>query len=229
MTFIFTETYGFSKGLTGTCFAAILTGVTLWSTSVPIYFYLYKRKVRRLAQIHADEGIDFKNANIPGRDLPEPEYRLWLAAPVAILLPISLFWLGWTNYSSISPWSDLGAITLFSICWAGIYVAIYQYILDVYGIYADSALAPITFLRYWASGGVNLITRPWYGNIGVHWVTTIIGCLAIVLAFAPFFLWRHGAGIRKCSKFAGMYSRPGNERLRVGRALSSGLRTTCGR
>lgn len=129
--FIFGDTYGFERGLIGTSFAAIVAGVSIWTCSVPVYFYLYKRKILRLERQNGDEGKDYTGHNIPGRDLPAPEYRLWLAVPVAILLPISLFWLGWTNYSSISPWSDLGAVTLFSICWAGIYVAVYQYILDV--------------------------------------------------------------------------------------------------
>lgn len=238
MSFIFGDTYDFSKGLVGTCFAAILTGVSIWTLSVPVYYKLYKRKIVQIEMANGDEK--YTGQNIPGRDLPEPEYRLWLAVPVAPLLPISLFWLGWTNYSSISPWSDLGAVTLFSICWAGIYVAVYQYILDVCkyqppldfsprqtpnmqpldGIYAGSALAIITFFRYWASGTINLVSRPWYGNLGVHWVMTIIGCLAVLLAPAPFFLFKYGPAMRRRSKFAGRYSRPANERKRTGRALS---------
>lgn len=219
MTYIFGDTYGFSKGLVGTCFVTIIIGVSLWSLSVPVYFYLYKRKMRQIASLNRENGKDFSHHHIPGRDLPEPEYRLWLAVPVAALLPVSLFWIGWSNYRSVSPWSDLGAVTLFGMCWAGIYVAIYQYVLDVYGIYAGSALSMITLCRYWASGMVNLISRPWYSNIGVHHVMTIVGSVAVILAFAPLFLFKYGPGIRKRSKFAGMYSRPGNERLRIGRAM----------
>ncbi|KAL1301898.1 hypothetical protein AAFC00_006077 [Neodothiora populina] len=192
--FIFGDTYGFKRGLIGTSYAAILTGVTLWTCSVPVYVHLYNRKVIQLERENGDE------------------------VPLAILLPISLFWLGWTNYASISPWSDLGAVTLFSVCWAGIYVAVYQYILDVYGIYAGSALAIVTFFRYWSSALINLVARPWYSNLGVHWVMTIIGCLAVLLAPAPFFLFRYGPAIRKKSRFASRYARLENERKKIGRA-----------
>lgn len=130
-TYIFGDTYGFEKGLIGTCFAAIITGVSLWWLSVPIYYRLYNKEILRLERKNGDEGKDFKGQGIPGRDLPDPEYRLWMAMPMSILLPVALFWLGWTNYSSISPWSDIAAVTVFSICWAGIYVCVYQYILDV--------------------------------------------------------------------------------------------------
>lgn len=88
------------------------------------------------------------------------------------------------------------------------------------GIYAGSALAIVTFFRYWASGAINLVSRPWYSNLGVHWVMTIIGCLAVLLAPAPFFLFKYGPAIRKKSKFAGRYSRPTYERKRTGRAAS---------
>lgn len=131
LSFIFGDTYGFSRGLIGTSFASILLGTNLWTfCTVPIYYYLYKRKIAQLEHESGDEK-PFVGQQIPGRDLPEPEYRLWQAVPVAFLLPISMFWLGWTNYASISPWSDLGALCLFGIAWAGIYVTVYQYILDV--------------------------------------------------------------------------------------------------
>ncbi|GAB7355542.1 hypothetical protein MBLNU459_g6020t1 [Dothideomycetes sp. NU459] len=159
LSFVFGDTYEFSRGLVGTSFAAILLGTNLWVCTVPVYYYLYKRKILQLEVRNGDE-TRFPGQQIPGKDLPAPEYRLWAAAPVAVLLPISLFWLGWTNYSSISPWSSLGALTLFGTSWAGIYIIVYQYILDVYGIYAGSALAIITFFRYYASGAVNLFARP---------------------------------------------------------------------
>lgn len=91
------------------------------------------------------------------------------------------------------------------------------------GIYAGSALAIITCFRYYASGAVNLFARPMYDNLGVHWTMTLLGCMAICLAPAPFLFFRYGPAIRKKSRFAGMYARPANERKRTGRALSFSL------
>lgn len=221
MTYIFGDTYGFERGFIGTCFCALALGVTLWSVMVPYYYRLYKRKVARLHE-HVTGQSDpdlIRAANIPGSDLPEPEYRLWQALLAAPAFPICLFWLGWTNYVFIAYWSSLGAIVLLGFSWAGIYVTVYQYLLDTYGIYAGSALAIITCWRYLASGMINLISRPMYDGIGVHWTMTLLGCIAVLQLPLPFIFYKLGPRIRKRSAFAGRYSRPDNPRQRTGKAL----------
>jgi hypothetical protein len=62
--------------------------------------------------------------------------------------------MGWTNYSSISPWSGLAASLLFGYGILCIFISSYQYILDAYETYAASALAGFTLIRYVASGGM---------------------------------------------------------------------------
>ncbi|KAK4541988.1 hypothetical protein LTR36_007188 [Oleoguttula mirabilis] len=221
--YIFGDTYGFSRGLIGTSFIAIAIGCALWTASIPLYYRNYKRKVGALhEQVTSRPRSDslMHKANSPGTDLPEPEYRLWQALLAAPAFPISLFWLGWSNDFSISPWSNLGAVTLLGFSWAGIYVTVYQYLLDTYGIYAGSALAIITCCRYAASGTVNLISRPMYNGLGVHWTMTLLGCLAVVQMPLPLLFYWYGPRLRARSSFAGQYSRPGNMRAMTGRALS---------
>lgn len=205
--FIFGDTYGWHKGLVGTAFSAICVGVIVWYCSAPVYWWYYKRKVSHVKADFAGNGIDTEDKHIPGFDLPPPEYRLWTALPVAPALPLSMFWMGWTNYVTISPWSNLGAATLFGICWAGIYVTVYNYILDVYGIYAGSALAMITFFRYMASAGISLVARPMYDGIGVHWALTLLGIVAAVTAPIPLLLAKYGPYLRANSRFASEYAK----------------------
>jgi DHA1 family multidrug resistance protein-like MFS transporter len=76
----------------------------------------------------------------------------------------------------------LGAATLFGFSWAAIYLQIYQYILNIYGIYAGTALATITCVRYIFSGAMQLVNRPLWTALGTHWTCTLLGCLAVVLA-----------------------------------------------
>lgn len=220
--YIFGDTYGFSRGLIGTSFLAIFIGALLWTSAVPLYYRAYKRKVAKLHEGLTGQPAketQMQAANLPGQDLPDPEYRLWAALLAAPAFPISLFWLGWTNYASISPWSDLGACVLLGFSWAGIYVVVYQYILDTYGIYAGSALAIITNWRYLASGTINMLSRPMYDGIGVHWVMTMVGILAVLQAPLPLLFYYYGAELRKKSAFASRYARPDNARERVGHAL----------
>lgn len=220
--YMFEDTYGFSTGLSETCFVAIGIGCTLWSSCVPYYYHLYKKKAGRLhEQITGESRYDLVTAaNIPGTDLPAPEYRLWMALFAGPALPISMFWLGWTNYSSISPWSNICAVVLLGFSWSGIYVTVYQYILDTYGIYAGSALAIITCWRYLASGASNLYSDPMYEGIGVHWSATWLGILAVLQTPLPMIFYFYGHQIRMRSSFAGRYARPDNPRERTGHALS---------
>lgn len=219
--FIFGDTYGLDRGLIGTCFVAIGIGCALWSAGVPIYYHLYKRKIGRIHKQITGEAdpLLIRQANIPGADLPDPEYRLWSAIIAAPAFPIALFWLGWTNYKSVSVWSDLGSVVLLGFSWAGIYVTVYQYLLDTYGIYAGSALAIITCWRYLASGFINMVSRPIYDGIGVHWAATLFGCLAVIQMPLPLIFYFYGARIRAKSRFAKRYTRPENPRDRVGKAL----------
>ncbi|GAB7355541.1 hypothetical protein MBLNU459_g6020t2 [Dothideomycetes sp. NU459] len=74
LSFVFGDTYEFSRGLVGTSFAAILLGTNLWVCTVPVYYYLYKRKILQLEVRNGDE-TRFPGQQIPGKDLPAPEYR----------------------------------------------------------------------------------------------------------------------------------------------------------
>nr|POE46902.1 putative efflux pump kojt [Quercus suber] len=196
-TYIFGDTYNFSRGYIGTSFAALGLGCTLWTCGIPVYYYLYKRKVGRLhLSISGERNVSLvTKAALPGQDLPDPEYRLWTAVLAAPAFPISLFWLGWTNYASVSYWSSEGAVVLLGFSWAGIYVTV--------------ALAVVTCCRYLASGFINLVSRPMYDGIGVHWTMTLLGCLAVLQMPLPLIFYRYGQAVRKRSAFAGRYERNG--------------------
>jgi len=89
-TYIFSDTYGFSEGLTGLSFLGIAVGLCGASLLVPLIHHWAKWD---LLAAQAQNGPDAK--------LP-PEKRLWFAMFGAPAVPISLFWMGWTNYPSIS-------------------------------------------------------------------------------------------------------------------------------
>jgi hypothetical protein len=111
--YLFGGMCGFSTSLIGTAFAAISIGATL-NTIVAATF----------ARSHKSRAERWKRETNGKEELP-PEYRLILTYPLAFTFPISIFWLGWTNHSYISPWSGLDAAVLFGFSWAGIYVGVY--------------------------------------------------------------------------------------------------------
>ena len=186
--FVFAQTYGFSEGITGLSFIGIGIGLCLASVLVPI---IYKWAKNDLAKIK-EQG---------GTRLP-PEFRLWFAMFGAPAIPISMLWMGWTAYPGISYWSPLGASILFGYGILCVFISSYQYIIDSYEIYAASALASVTLIRYVAAGGMVEVAIPFYSNLGVHWTLTILGCLSALLVPVPYLFYKYGVKIRKRSKYA---------------------------
>ncbi|KAM0426498.1 hypothetical protein ACHAPT_008189 [Fusarium lateritium] len=183
--YIFKETYNLSTGLQGSCFASIALGATAFALCTPALY--------EWARQHTE--------HVRGAPL-KPEFRLWPAIVTTPLLPISLFWLGWSNYPDIPIWSGLGACFVFGIVLTSIYVSSYEYITDSYGDHSAIALASITMSRYLIAGGMVMAARPMYEGIGVHWTMTLLGCIAAILTPAPYLFWRHGAKLRKRSPYA---------------------------
>ncbi|TVY81063.1 putative efflux pump kojT [Lachnellula suecica] len=189
-TYIFGDTYGFSEGITGLSFIGIGIGLCLASLLVPL---IHRWAKRDLAIAQEKYGPDAK--------LP-PEKRLWFAMFGAPAVPISLFWMGWTNYSSISPWSGLVASVVFGYGILCIFISSYQYIIDSYEMYAASALASLTLIRYVAAGGMTVVGIPFYENLGVHWTLTILGAISALMVPVPYAFYRFGPKIRSWSKYA---------------------------
>jgi MFS transporter, DHA1 family, multidrug resistance protein len=183
--YVFRNTYNISVGFEGSCFAAITVGATTFTLCAPAFYSWarYKTEWHRGASI-------------------KPEFRLWPAIITAPLLPILLFWLGWTNYSHISIWSGLAACYVFGVVIIAMYVSTYEYIIDSYQEHAAIALASITMVRYLIAGGMVIAARPMYEGIGVHWTMTILGCVATILTPAPLIFWKFGHKLREMSRYA---------------------------
>jgi hypothetical protein len=101
-TYIFTDVYGISQGLTNITWVAMYIGIILAGLlAFPIYHWTKRDFV---ASAKANNGTD------PATDLhaldnvhTQPEIRLWFAMVGAPLIPISLFWMGWTDFVSSLP------------------------------------------------------------------------------------------------------------------------------
>lgn len=206
--YIFAEIHGTGDGITGLCFLGIIVGLFTASLLVPLIYKWAKEELRRVQE----EG----GTNVA------PEFRLWYSMlGGSIAIPVSLFWMAWTSYSWISIWSPLASSVLFGYGILCVFITrsvllafarqqnsmmltifSYQYLIDSYEIYAASALASATLIRYVASGGMVIIATPFYKNMGVHWTLTILGCLSALLAPLPYVFYKYGPWIRSKSKYA---------------------------
>ncbi|KAK6331281.1 hypothetical protein TWF730_004368 [Orbilia blumenaviensis] len=183
--YIFKKTYNLSDGITGSCFGSIAAGATAFTLCAPGLYSWARHHTEHVSGAHI-----------------KPEFRLWPAMLTAPLLPISLFWLGWTNLPTISIWSGLGACFCFGVVLIAMYVSSYEYIIDSYGDHAAIALSSITMVRYLIAGGMTMAARPMYEGIGVRWTMSLLGCLAVLLTPGPYLLYIYGHRLRKKSQYA---------------------------
>jgi hypothetical protein len=190
-TYIFEKTYGISQGLSHIIFIAMFVGVLFVGPLIPFIYGKTRRAVERSAG-GSDGGKGFS-----------PEIRLWYAMlGPAVGVPISLFWMGWTDFPSVSIWSPICAAALFGFGVTGIFMCTYMYIIDSYEAYSASALTFVSLSRYLVAGGMTVVGIPFYENMGTHWTLTILGCISLIMAPIPYVLYFYGHWIRKRSRFA---------------------------
>ncbi|KAI3032960.1 hypothetical protein CBS147353_1407 [Aspergillus niger] len=197
---IFTDVHGMSQGLTNVVWVAMYVGILLTGLIVPwIYRSHRKRGLKgdgEVSEMANETNVSEKPSTI------QPEDRLWYAMMGAPAMTLSLFWMGWTDYPSISVWSPIVGSAFFgfgSIC---IFISSYMYIIDTYEVYAASALGFMTSSRYCVAGGMTVVGVPFYHNMGVHWTLTILGIISAILTPVPYILWKFGPVVRGWSRYA---------------------------
>jgi MFS transporter, DHA1 family, multidrug resistance protein len=87
------------------------------------------------------------------------------------------------------------------------------YMIDVYLLNANSALAINTFVRFIVAAGFPMFATHMYEAMGVDWATTLLGFLSIALIPFPLIFWRYGAKIRTWSRFAFNLEKPADVRF----------------
>lgn len=188
--YIFQNTYGISQGLGNIIFLSMFFGLQFAFLLIPVVQRLTANQVK-LAESRG-EGAQFN-----------PEVRLWFAMlGSAAAIPISLFWMGWTDFPSISIWSPILSAALFGYGVMGIFLCTYMYIIDSYEIFSASALTFVALVRYVVAGGMTVVGIPFFDNMGVHYTLTILACISCVLMPIPYGLYRWGHLLRKRSKYA---------------------------
>ena len=133
---------------------------------------------------------------------PVPEERLVPMIVGAFLLPIGLFWFAWTSNPNISWVPQVIAGVPIGAGVMLIFLQGLSYIIDVYLMYANSAIAANTFVRSLAGGGFPMFATAMYHTLGVPWATSLLGFLCVAFIPAPICFFIFGKRIRALSKFA---------------------------
>ncbi|MCJ1377338.1 hypothetical protein MMC17_000433 [Xylographa soralifera] len=178
---VFTANHHFDLQQNGAVFGALCVGSIL-STLLSIY--------------------QEKIAKHYGKLSSTPEGRLYFSCIESALLPIGLFWFGWTQFPQI-PWIvPTMAIACATMGIFSIYLAVFNYLADTYHRYASSALAAQSFCRNMLGGIFPLIATAMFNRMTFAGASSFLGGVGAVLTIVPWVLVFYGPKIRARSKFA---------------------------
>ncbi|KAF4772220.1 hypothetical protein N7455_009060 [Penicillium solitum] len=131
----------------------------------------------------------------------QPEERLLPMIIGGIILPVGMFWFGWTSNHHIT-W--VPQVVSGAFLGSGVLLIFLQglnYIVDVYPTYANSAMAANSFFRSWLGAGFPMFASAMFHNLGVNWAMTLLGCLTAALFPVPIVFFIYGPKIRSWSRF----------------------------
>ncbi|KAL8936451.1 MAG: hypothetical protein Q9216_004918 [Gyalolechia sp. 2 TL-2023] len=131
-----------------------------------------------------------------------PEGRLYFSCIESALMPIGLFWFGWSCFPHIHwiiPTIAIGCATMgiFSV-----YLAVFIYLANTYHQYASSALAAQSFCRNILGGIFPLIANQMFTAMTYQGASSFLGGVGAVLTIVPWVLVFYGPRIRARSRFA---------------------------
>ena len=137
-----------------------------------------------------------------GKMSSTPEGRLYFTCFESVLLPIGLFWFGWTQFPHVHwiiPTIAIGCATMgiFSI-----YLSVFNYLADTYHRYASSALAAQSFCRNMLGGVFPLVADLMFNKMSYQGASSFLGGVGFLLTTVPWVLVFYGPRIRARSKFA---------------------------
>ena len=181
---LWTDHYGQSVSVSGLHYIALVTGYTIAAQGGA-------RVTDRV----------WKHLKSRANGETRPEYRVPLMIPGAIIIPIGLFWYGWTAEArAIWILPDIG-IAIFG---CGIILgtqAMQAYVMDSFKTYIASASAASQLLRSIAGFAFPLFAPSMYQRLNYGWGNSLLAFIFIAIGIpAPLILWKFGAKLRAMGK-----------------------------
>jgi MFS transporter, DHA1 family, multidrug resistance protein len=191
---VFATVYNFSLSAQGLSFLGLVIGCCF----APVFIIAFDRYMYqpRLARVRNHPDPAQRSNSLP------PECRLYGALYGSLVMPVGLFWFGFTATPSIHylvPIAAQGMTILGSIM---IYVPCNFYMLEVYGSkYGASASGASSLSRYTLSAAFPLFVTQMYERLGVRGATGLLGGVSVCLAAIPWFFYWRGPQLRARSRY----------------------------
>ena len=188
---IFQHYYGFDTRSQSLSFIGLNCGTVLGC--VPLILVdvnFYQKRLLRWQQIHGDD-----------EQFP-PENRVVAGLFGSLLLPASLFIVGWTAHFGVHwavPVVFMGCCMFSSLL---IYTSANLFMLDSYGpLYGASTSGALMLTRYAMSTAFPLFALQMYEALGVGWATSLLAFVTLAMAPIHWVFWLYGDALRKRSRY----------------------------
>jgi multidrug resistance protein len=163
---VFQENYKFNTGAAGLAYIGLGIGFVIGQVFVGLFTDRY------LARQKSKHGVS------------KPEDRLPPLVIGSFLFPIGLFWYGWSAQYRVHWIVPIIGTSFCGIGILGIFLPIQMYLIDVFTLYAASAIAANTVIRSVFGTVIPLAGPALYARLGLGWGNSLLAFLG--LAFAPF-------------------------------------------
>ncbi|MCJ1291774.1 Citrinin biosynthesis cluster MFS transporter mrr1 [Xylographa carneopallida] len=131
-----------------------------------------------------------------------PEERLPPMILGGAILPAGLFWFAWTSSPDITWVPQVLAGIPIGMGILIIFMQGLNYIIDVYLMYANSAIAANTLIRALAGAGFPLFATAMYDNLGVAWASSVLAFITLAMFPVPILFFIYGKKIRALSRYS---------------------------
>ncbi|TVY47732.1 Efflux pump [Lachnellula occidentalis] len=180
LTRVFEDNYGFSSSIVGLSYLGVGLGFLIGQMG---YARLGDEILRRMTKKSGSSEM-------------KPEYRLPLCIVGGALVPIGLFWYGWSAEKRIHWIMPIIGTGIMGMGNCLIFVSIQSYSVDAFELYAASALAANTIVRSVMASVLPLAAPKLYEALGLGWGNSLLAFLALAMVPVPILLIRHGERIR---------------------------------
>ncbi|CAG8959764.1 hypothetical protein HYFRA_00001671 [Hymenoscyphus fraxineus] len=200
---LFTEPILFTLGLYSACLWGILY---LNFTAYPFVFQTERKwdqGVAGLSLLGITLGMIIATASSPWIDDiycaytkklkgPKPEARLPHLIFLAWLVPVALFWFGWSATPPTHWMVCMSAGIPFGISFITLFLGANAYLTDCYGRFSASALAAHVVMRLSFGGTFPLFATRLYVKLGTPWASSTLSFITLAMAPVPWLFYTYG-------------------------------------
>ena len=181
-TYVFRDQYQFGAGAAGLAYLGLGVGflLGLFATGASSDHIAKKRAA----------GSEMK-----------PEHRLPPLIFGVILVPMGLFWYGWTAQYKVHWIAPIIGTSLIGLGVLFVFMPIQAYLIDAFTVYAASAIATNTVVRSIFGALLPLAGQPMYNNLGLGWGNSLLAFIALATVPLTLALMRNGERLRSSPRF----------------------------